>query len=123
MLPVPRTPAKTRPLVPTVYIETYGCQMNVADSDLVLGQFGLAGYRRTEDAAEADVILVNTCAVREPSPPMSWIRPASPLTLSSSSGICAIWPTGWITRISMSSRLLMRSSRPRKTRRAISTMK
>ena len=49
----------------TIYVETYGCQMNVADSDLVLGQFGLAGYAHTEDAAKADVILVNTCAVRE----------------------------------------------------------
>ena len=48
-----------------IYVETYGCQMNVADSDLVLGQFGLAGYARTERAQEADIILVNTCAVRE----------------------------------------------------------
>ncbi|HEY2923828.1 MAG TPA: tRNA (N6-isopentenyl adenosine(37)-C2)-methylthiotransferase MiaB [Candidatus Eisenbacteria bacterium] len=48
-----------------LYIETYGCQMNVADSELMLGQLGRAGYRRVERADEADVILVNTCAIRE----------------------------------------------------------
>jgi tRNA-2-methylthio-N6-dimethylallyladenosine synthase len=47
------------------YIETYGCQMNVADSELMLGQLRQAGYRRVERAEEADVILVNTCAIRE----------------------------------------------------------
>ncbi|HEX9346301.1 MAG TPA: tRNA (N6-isopentenyl adenosine(37)-C2)-methylthiotransferase MiaB [Gemmatimonadales bacterium] len=48
-----------------VYIETYGCQMNVADSELMLGVLGREGYVRTEDPAEADVLLVNTCAVRD----------------------------------------------------------
>ncbi len=48
-----------------LYIETYGCQMNVADSELMLGQLGRAGYRRVERADDADVILVNTCAIRE----------------------------------------------------------
>ncbi len=48
-----------------LYIETYGCQMNVADSELMLGQLGRAGYRRVEKPDDADVILVNTCAIRE----------------------------------------------------------
>ena len=48
-----------------IYIETYGCQMNVADSELMLGQFRAAGYERVDQPAEADVILVNTCAIRE----------------------------------------------------------
>jgi tRNA-2-methylthio-N6-dimethylallyladenosine synthase len=48
-----------------LYVETYGCQMNVADSELMLGQLGRAGYTRVERADEADVILVNTCAIRE----------------------------------------------------------
>jgi tRNA-2-methylthio-N6-dimethylallyladenosine synthase len=48
-----------------IYIETYGCQMNVADSELMLGQLGRSGYSRVESAAEADVILLNTCAIRE----------------------------------------------------------
>jgi tRNA-2-methylthio-N6-dimethylallyladenosine synthase len=48
-----------------IYIETYGCQMNVADSELMLGRFRAAGYERVEVPAEADVILLNTCAIRE----------------------------------------------------------
>ncbi|HET6577990.1 MAG TPA: tRNA (N6-isopentenyl adenosine(37)-C2)-methylthiotransferase MiaB [Gemmatimonadales bacterium] len=48
-----------------VYIETYGCQMNVADSELMFGVLGRAGYTRANDPAEADVMLVNTCAVRD----------------------------------------------------------
>ena len=51
--------------MPTVYVETYGCQMNVADTDMVLGLLAQAGYARTMDPAGADVILINTCAVRE----------------------------------------------------------
>ena len=48
-----------------VYVETYGCQMNVADSEVVLGILNGAGFGRTERLGEADVILVNTCAIRE----------------------------------------------------------
>src|SRR5919112_5736227 len=48
-----------------VYIETYGCQMNVADSELMLGVLRRVGYEPTEDPAHADVMLVNTCAVRD----------------------------------------------------------
>ncbi|MGE0556437.1 MAG: tRNA (N6-isopentenyl adenosine(37)-C2)-methylthiotransferase MiaB [Gemmatimonadales bacterium] len=48
-----------------VYIETYGCQMNVSDTELMFGALGKAGYDRTDDPALADVMLVNTCAVRD----------------------------------------------------------
>ena len=48
-----------------VYLETYGCQMNLADSELVQGILKEAGYDRTSELAEADVALVNTCAIRE----------------------------------------------------------
>src|SRR5438270_3896136 len=48
-----------------VYIETYGCQMNVSDSELMFGVLSREGYVRTEDPAEAEVLLVNTCAVRD----------------------------------------------------------
>jgi tRNA-2-methylthio-N6-dimethylallyladenosine synthase len=51
--------------MPRVYIETYGCQMNVSDSELMFGVLGREGYMRTDDPAEADVLLVNTCAVRD----------------------------------------------------------
>jgi tRNA-2-methylthio-N6-dimethylallyladenosine synthase len=47
------------------YVETYGCQMNVADTELVLGLLQRGGYGRTDDPARADLILINTCAVRE----------------------------------------------------------
>ena len=48
-----------------VYIETYGCQMNVADTELMFGVLGREGYERTPEPDEADVMLVNTCAVRD----------------------------------------------------------
>ncbi|HWP38747.1 MAG TPA: tRNA (N6-isopentenyl adenosine(37)-C2)-methylthiotransferase MiaB [Gemmatimonadales bacterium] len=51
--------------MPRVFVETYGCQMNVADTELILGLLGREGYAATEDPADADVMLVNTCAVRE----------------------------------------------------------
>jgi tRNA-2-methylthio-N6-dimethylallyladenosine synthase len=51
--------------MPRIYIETYGCQMNVADSELVLGVLAREGYVAVDDPAGADVVLVNTCAVRD----------------------------------------------------------
>ncbi|HEU4730781.1 MAG TPA: MiaB/RimO family radical SAM methylthiotransferase [Kofleriaceae bacterium] len=57
-------PAAT-PGAPMVYVETYGCQMNVADSDLIGSVLAEAGYATTRRADEADVIVVNTCAIRE----------------------------------------------------------
>ncbi len=48
-----------------VYVETYGCQMNVADTELILGLLGRDGYVVTDTPADADVILVNTCAIRD----------------------------------------------------------
>jgi len=48
-----------------VYIETYGCQMNVSDSELMLGLLARDGYAVVDTPAEADVLLVNTCAVRD----------------------------------------------------------
>lgn len=50
---------------PTVYIETYGCQMNVADSELMYGKLQAHGYAPVDVPDGADVILVNTCAIRE----------------------------------------------------------
>ncbi|HSB55665.1 MAG TPA: tRNA (N6-isopentenyl adenosine(37)-C2)-methylthiotransferase MiaB [Gemmatimonadales bacterium] len=48
-----------------VYLETYGCQMNVADSQLMLGALARDGYVQVESPEGADVMLVNTCAVRD----------------------------------------------------------
>ena len=50
---------------PTVYIETYGCQMNVSDSELMLGKMVASGYDETDAPDNADVILLNTCAIRD----------------------------------------------------------
>jgi tRNA-2-methylthio-N6-dimethylallyladenosine synthase len=49
----------------TVYIETYGCQMNVSDSELMLGKLAAEGYTPVDQPEGADVILVNTCAIRD----------------------------------------------------------
>lgn len=49
----------------TVYIETYGCQMNVSDSELMLGKLTECGYDSVPQPDTADVILINTCAIRE----------------------------------------------------------
>ena len=48
-----------------VYIETYGCQMNIGDTELMAGILAERGYVRVDDPDLADVILVNTCAIRE----------------------------------------------------------
>ena len=48
-----------------ILIETYGCQMNVADSELMQGIFRDAGFEPAGSAGEADVVILNTCAVRE----------------------------------------------------------
>ena len=48
-----------------VFIETYGCQMNVADSELVASILGDQGWALAADEADADVVLINTCAIRE----------------------------------------------------------
>jgi tRNA-2-methylthio-N6-dimethylallyladenosine synthase len=50
---------------PRIYLETYGCQMNIADSQTVTAILSRAGYTITNNAEEADVILLNTCAIRE----------------------------------------------------------
>ena len=48
-----------------LYIETYGCQMNVADSEVVAAVMKMAGYEPTDNEAEADAVFLNTCSVRE----------------------------------------------------------
>ena len=47
------------------YIETYGCQMNVSDSEVVSTLLQKSGYAKTDDIQSADVIFLNTCAIRE----------------------------------------------------------
>ena len=48
-----------------LYIETYGCQMNVADSEVVASVMKMAGYDVCDDLEDADAVFLNTCSVRE----------------------------------------------------------
>ena len=48
-----------------LYIETYGCQMNVADSEVVASVMKMAGYDTVEKIDEADAVFLNTCSVRD----------------------------------------------------------
>ncbi|MEM8874351.1 MAG: tRNA (N6-isopentenyl adenosine(37)-C2)-methylthiotransferase MiaB [Planctomycetota bacterium] len=57
-----------------VYLETFGCQMNVLDSELVMGQLLARGYETTSDRESADVVLYNTCSVRERAEQKVWSR-------------------------------------------------
>jgi tRNA-2-methylthio-N6-dimethylallyladenosine synthase len=57
-----------------LYIETYGCQMNVADSEVVAAVMGEKGYAITENEHEADAIFINTCSVRDNAEQRIWGR-------------------------------------------------
>lgn len=57
-----------------IYIETYGCQMNVGDSEVIFSILGKEGYERTESMDEADVILANTCSIRDNAEQRIWGR-------------------------------------------------
>lgn len=59
---------------PKVYIETYGCQMNVNDSEVILSILQKNGYALTEDMDRADVILANTCSIRDNAEQRIWGR-------------------------------------------------
>jgi tRNA-2-methylthio-N6-dimethylallyladenosine synthase len=56
---------KSRKNMKKLYIETYGCQMNVADSEVVASVMQMAGYETTESLDEADAVFLNTCSVRD----------------------------------------------------------
>ncbi|MEM9066715.1 MAG: tRNA (N6-isopentenyl adenosine(37)-C2)-methylthiotransferase MiaB [Planctomycetota bacterium] len=58
----------------TVYLETFGCQMNELDSELVAGRLADLGYRFTPERDGADVVLFNTCSVREQAEQKVWSR-------------------------------------------------
>jgi tRNA-2-methylthio-N6-dimethylallyladenosine synthase len=57
-----------------VYIETYGCQMNVADSEVVASVLSESGYQLTDELTEAELILINTCSIRENAEQKIWNR-------------------------------------------------
>lgn len=57
-----------------LYIETYGCQMNVNDTEVIFAILAKEGYQRTENIEEADVIMANTCSVRDNAEQRIWGR-------------------------------------------------
>ena len=57
-----------------IFIETYGCQMNVGDTEIVVSIMQQEGYFYTEDISEADVILINTCSIRDNAEQRIWGR-------------------------------------------------
>src|SRR5215510_966087 len=57
-----------------LYMETFGCQMNVLDSELVLSQLRAHGYQQVDERDDADVVLYNTCSVREHAEQKVWSR-------------------------------------------------
>ncbi|MGL5912726.1 MAG: tRNA (N6-isopentenyl adenosine(37)-C2)-methylthiotransferase MiaB [Bacteroidales bacterium] len=59
---------------PKIYIETYGCQMNVSDSEVVIAIMQKEGYRQCETPEEADLILINTCSIRDNAEQRAWGR-------------------------------------------------
>ena len=67
-----------RPIIdesrPKVYIETYGCQMNVNDSEVILSILQDHGYALTDDIGQANVILANTCSIRDNAEQRIWGR-------------------------------------------------
>ena len=48
-----------------LFIETYGCQMNVADSEVVASVMKMAGYDITDNLEDADAVFLNTCSIRD----------------------------------------------------------
>ena len=57
-----------------LYIETYGCQMNVGDSEIVVSIMQQEGFRYTETLDEADIVLINTCSIRDNAEQRIWGR-------------------------------------------------
>jgi tRNA-2-methylthio-N6-dimethylallyladenosine synthase len=57
-----------------IYIETYGCQMNVADSEVVMSVLKANGYEHTENINEAGIVLINTCSIRQNAEQRIWSR-------------------------------------------------
>ena len=68
---------KLRPILNSgrkLFIETYGCQMNVGDSEIILSIMQAEGYLYTRNIEEADIILVNTCSIRDNAEQRIWGR-------------------------------------------------
>ncbi len=75
----------------TFYIETFGCQMNVHDSEKVIGTLEHEGYAQVEDEEEAGLILYNTCSIRDKAEQKVFNRLNEYKRLQSRGSVCACW--------------------------------
>src|SRR5436305_1189921 len=71
----------------TYLIETFGCQMNVHDSERMAGLLEQAGFEAVADAADADVVVINTCSVRERAVEKLYTRLGEPHQLARAQGL------------------------------------
>ena len=62
----------TKGIIPTAYVETYGCQQNEADSEKIRGILVQSGYTITDSPENADAVVMNTCAIREHAEQRVW---------------------------------------------------
>lgn len=69
-------------LKPSVFIKTYGCQMNVSDTELIRSVLNDAGYAVIDDESKAKVVLLNTCAIRDAAEQKVWGKVRALQTLS-----------------------------------------
>lgn len=72
--PVPCAFTKVAFMNRNIYIETYGCQMNIADSEVIVSILSKEGYRPVQDITRAEIILINTCSIRENAEQRIWNR-------------------------------------------------
>jgi tRNA-2-methylthio-N6-dimethylallyladenosine synthase len=72
--PLSRFKEQKKRMSKKVYIETYGCQMNVADSEVVVSILSDAGFETTEEIDNAALILINTCSIRDNAEQRIWSR-------------------------------------------------
>ena len=89
-----------RTRTPLALVDTFGCQQNVADGEVLMGMLREMGYELTRDEQQADVILLNTCAIREHA--ATWAASATrrPPSRTRSSASAAAWRSrrSWPTR-------------------------
>ena len=77
--------------IPTAYVETYGCQQNEADSERIRGMLAESGYQICNEAEGADVVVMNTCAIRENANQRVFGTPSVAIRRRRSSS-AAVWP-------------------------------
>ena len=76
---------------PTAYVETYGCQQNEADSEKLRGYLAQSGYTIVHEAEGADVVVMNTCAIRHRRFSCAAVWPARPRFLTGSKKAIPMW--------------------------------